>query len=113
MAKIPKGLVPKSLPSASPGDVMDIAQMALIGAFVDAASSPYLGGGTIKSTVMKMGAGYVASKYVGGTVGRLVGGGLIFAAILDGLDTLGLRSMASGFGSKLGGMGPALEEDNW
>lgn len=105
-------LVPKRLPTAKTGDIIDVAQMALVGAFVDALSAPYLGGGTIKSAGLKLASGYVVGKYVGGgDIGRILSGGLIFAGVLDGINTLGLSDMASGLGGRLGGAGQPQVED--
>lgn len=107
-------LVPKRLPSAKPGDVLDVAQMALVGAFVDALSAPYLGGGSVRSAALKLGSGYAINKFVGGgDIGRILSGGLIFAGVLDGIGALGLTGMAAGFGGRLGSVGQPAIEDNW
>lgn len=106
-------LIPKRLPKASAGDIIDVSQMVLLGVFVDAMTAPYLGGGNLKSALLKLGAGYAASKFVGGDIGRVAGGGLIFAGAMDGIAALGLREMVAGFGGQLSGVGTAQVEDNW
>jgi hypothetical protein len=107
-------LIPKNLPQPKSEDILDVAQIAVIGAFINALSAPYLGGGSLKSGAMKIGAGYAVSKFVGGgQLGRLLAGGLVFSGVFDGVNALGLSDIAAGFGTRLGGVGPAQVEDNW
>lgn len=103
------------LPKASGHDIIEVGGMALVGAVVEAASAPYLGDATPVSAVSKVGAAYVVERFGKGLPGgRILAGGLVFAGVMDIVQSMGLMEMAAGLGGKVGGVGKGqAEADGW
>jgi len=103
------------MPKASSSGIMEVGGMALVGAIVEAASAPYLGDATPKSSASKLVAAYAVERLGGKLPGsRIIAGGLVFAGVMDIVEAMGLMEMASGFGGKVGGVGKGQEaNDGW
>jgi len=114
MAGVTKTLT-GGLPKASGHDIAEIGGMALVGALVEAASAPYLGDATPISAVSKVVAAYAIERFGKGLPGgRILAGGLVFAGVMDIVESMGLMEMASGLGGKVGGVGKGqAEPDGW
>lgn len=103
------------LPKATGSGIVEIGGMALVGAVVEAASAPYLGDATPVSAVSKLGVAYGMERFGKGVPGgRIIAGGLVFAGVMDIVQSMGLMEMAAGLGGKVGGMGKGQAEvDGW
>ena len=72
-------------PKVEISGIAELLAMGVVKVLEEKTLSPMIGNGTPKSGLIKGAIGFGAAKYLGGSIGRIVGGAFLVDAVEDGI----------------------------